>query len=272
MMRLRYEEMTSAELAAGREAFGGCVAVLPVAAIEQHGAHLPLGTDAMLSDAMVEMTIARLCEREDAGAKPSNVTFLSTLRIGASAEHSGIAGTLSLDWRTATSALIEIGAGLARTGFRRLVIVSAHGGNTASVDTAALELRRALGLFVGASAWLRFGTPEGLIPGGELASGIHGGAVETALMLHFHPGLVRTDAIAEHRSLQDDLARSAQHLRAHGKFGFGWMAGDLNPAGVVGDARLATAAIGAQIAAHQAEAFCAYLDDVLAFDLNRLMP
>ena len=288
-MRLRYEEMTSAELAAAAASLGDAVAVLPVAAIEQHGAHLPLGTDAMLSDAMVETTIAQLgaraggpVERFPAQAPDSpsqtarpedhRVTFLSTLRIGASAEHSAFAGTLSLDWQNATATLIEIGSGLARAGFRRLVIVSAHGGNTASVDTAALELRRTNGLLVGTAAWLRFGTPAGLLPDGELASGIHGGAVETALMLHFRPELVRTGAIAAHPSLQDDLARSATHLRAHGKLGFGWMAGDLNPAGVVGDARLATPDIGAAIAAHQATAFCAYLDDMLAFDLNRLTP
>lgn len=267
-MRPRYEEMTSAELAAAGGALGEAVAVLPVAAIEQHGPHLPLGTDAMLSDAMVDATIARL--KAGAHETTGRITFLPTLRIGTSAEHSAFAGTLSLDWRIATGALIEIGAGLARAGFRRLVIVSAHGGNTASVDTAALELRRAHRLLVGAAAWLRFGMPAGLLPDEERASGIHGGAVETALMLHFYPGLVRTEAIAAHRSLQDDLAGSARHLRAHGKLGFGWMAGDLNPAGVVGDARLATPEIGAAIAAHQTEAFCAYLDDILAFDLNRL--
>ncbi len=286
-MRLRYEEMTSAELAAERETLGNAVAVLPVAAIEQHGAHLPLGTDAMLSDAMVETAIARFGRRAGDAAAPLQspnapfetpasenygVTFLPTLRIGTSAEHSAFAGTLSLDWRTATAALIEIGVGLARTGFKRLVIVSAHGGNTASVDTAALELRRAHGLLVGTAAWLRFGTPAGLLPAEELASGIHGGAVETALMLHFHADKVRTAAIGSHSSLQDDLARSATHLRAHGKLGFGWMAGDLNQAGVVGDAQLATARIGAAVAAHQAKAFCAYLDDVLAFDLGRLAP
>ncbi|MEF2550430.1 creatininase family protein [Aurantimonas sp. A2-1-M11] len=262
-MRRRYEEMTTTEISATGADLADAVAVVPIAAIEQHGPHLPLGTDAMLADAMVEAVIARLPEDRP-------VTFLPTLRIGKSAEHGGFAGTLSHEWHTATTALIEVGAGLAAAGFRRLVIVNAHGGNTPVMDTAALELRRRHGLLVATASWLRFGYPAGLLPAEEIASGIHGGAVETSLMLHFRPDLVRRDAIAAFDSLQDKLAGTATHLRAHGRIGFGWMAGDLNPAGVVGDARLATAEIGAAIAAHQAEAFTPFLDDVLAFDLARL--
>lgn len=261
-MRRRYEEMTSAELSAAVP-LDAAVAVVPVAAIEQHGPHLPLGTDAILSDAMIDLVIERLSDDRP-------VTFLPTLRIGASPEHTHFAGTLSNDWQTATNTLVAIGEGLARTGFRRLVVVSAHGGNTASIDTAALELRRSLGLLVATASWLRFGYPVGLLPEGELATGIHGGAVETSLMLHFRPDLVRHEGIGAFPSLQSDLAASAAHLRAHGKLGFAWMAGDLNPAGVVGNAALATAGIGEAIADHQARGFRDLLDDVLAFDLGRL--
>ncbi|MEH6717964.1 MAG: creatininase family protein [Aurantimonas endophytica] len=264
-MRPIYEEMTSAELAAERGSLADAVAVIPIAAVEQHGAHLPLGTDAILSDAMVAMVLSMLPQDRP-------VTFLSTLRIGKSTEHADCAGTLSHGWQTATSALIEIGAGLAATGFRRLVIVNAHGGNTPVMDTAALELRRAHGVLVATCSWLRFGYPDGLLPPAEIASGIHGGAVETSLMLHFRPDLVRSEAIAAFPSLQDTLSTEATHLRAHGRLGFGWMARDLNTAGVVGDARLATAEIGAAIAEHQASAFLAFLDDVLEFDLDRLAP
>ena len=277
-MHRRYEHLTSTELGRLGARLADAVAVLPVAAIEQHGPHLPLGTDAILCDAMVEKVIDRLGARaEDQSTDEASgrrgerlVTFLPTLRIGASGEHSRFAGTLDLGWQAMTTTLLEIGAGLARTGFRRLVIVSAHGGNTASVDAAALELRLVHGLLVGTCAWLRFGYPAGILPDDEIAGGIHGGAVETALMLHVAPDLVRRHAIGTHASLQDDLAASATYLRAHGRLGFGWLAGDLNPAGIAGDARLATAAIGEAIADHQASAFCAYLDDVLAFDLSRL--
>ncbi|MCP3056460.1 creatininase family protein [Aurantimonas marianensis] len=262
-MRPRYEEMTSEELAAERSGLDAAVAVVPIAAVEQHGPHLPLGTDAMLADAMVETVLAMLPT-----ARP--VTFLPTARIGKSTEHTRLAGTLSHDWRTATAALIEIGEGLATAGFRRLVIVNAHGGNTPVMDTAALELRKAHGVLAATCSWLRFGIPDGLLPKEESVIGIHGGAVETSLMLHFRPDLVRTEAVRDFASLQSDLDGSAKRLRAHGRLGFGWMAEDLNPAGVVGDATLATAAIGAAIADYQAKAFVEFLDDVLAFDLSRL--
>lgn len=262
-MRPRYEDMTSEELAAERANLDRVVAVVPIAAVEQHGPHLPLGTDAMLADGMVETVLSMLpAERP--------VTFLRTVRIGKSLEHARLSGTLSHNWKTATSALIEIGESLAATGFRRLVIVNAHGGNTPVMDTAALELRRAHGVLAATCSWLRFGVPDGLLPAQEVAVGIHGGAVETSLMLHFRPELVRDREVGDFASLQADLEASAKQLRAHGRLGFGWMAEDLNPAGVVGNATLASAEIGRAIAAYQARAFVDYLDDVLAFDLSRL--
>ena len=261
----RFEELTSSDLADLASRLGAMVTVLPIAAIEQHGPHLPLGTDAHLADAMVETVIARL--PDDLAA-----TFLPTFRIGHSSEHTGFPGTLSLDWRTMTSALIEIGDGLAEAGFRRVVIVNAHGGNTPVMDTAALELRRRHRMLAATCSWLRFGYPQGLLPQDEIDVGIHGGAVETALMLHFRPDLVRHDNIQRFETLQSRLAERHTHLRAHGRLGFGWMAGDLNRQGVVGDARLATAEIGRAIAEHQADAFVAFLRDVAAFDMNDLAP
>lgn len=261
-MQRRYEAFTAEELRQAGNELAAVVAVIPIAAIEQHGPHLPLGTDALISDRMVETVMARL----DA-ALPA--TFLPTLRIGKSPEHQRFAGTLSHSWETATRGLIEIGEGLLRTGFRRLVIVSAHGGNTPVMETAALELR-AKGGFCATASWQRFGVPEGLLPPEEIATGIHGGAVETALMLHFAPDLVRRERIAAFASLQSEMEAGARHLRAHGRLGFGWLAGDLNPAGVVGDARLATAAIGRAIAEHQAARFAEFLEDVAGFDLDRL--
>ncbi|MBO0664358.1 creatininase family protein [Jiella sp. MQZ9-1] len=262
-LRRRFEEMSSVELAALAPDITAAVAVLPIAAIEQHGPHLPLGTDAYLADAMVESVIAKL---PDAVA----ATFLPTFRIGQSSEHTAFPGTLSLDTQTLAAALIAIGEGLADAGFRRLVIVNSHGGNTPAMDTVALELRRRRGLLVGICSWLRFGYPEGVLPQQEIDHGIHGGAVETALMLHFYPRLVRTERIARFETLQARLEDKHTHLRAHGRLGFGWMANDLNPQGVVGDATLATPAIGAAIAAHQADAFLSFLEDVLAFDLGSL--
>lgn len=262
-MRRRYEEMTSTDLAA-RTDMAAAIAVVPIAAIEQHGPHLPLGTDALIADHMIETVLPLL--PDDLVA-----TFLPVMRVGASAEHGGFAGTLDQGWRQAAEGLISVGEGLASAGFRRLVVVSSHGGNTPAMETAALELRRTHGLLVATCNWMRFGTPPGLLPETELAHGIHGGAVETALMLHFRPDLVRGDALANFPSLQAELERAATKLRAHGRLGFGWMAGDLNPSGVVGDTRLATAEIGRAIAEHQARGVAELMGDVARFDLGRLV-
>ncbi|WP_062014145.1 creatininase family protein [Aureimonas sp. AU4] len=262
-LRRRYEENTSAELAALGDELPAAVAILPVAATEQHGAHLPLGTDALIGEAMAERTLSLL---------PGDVaaTLLPVQRIGASDEHLAFPGTLSIGSRAMASLVEAIGTGLLASGFRRLVVVSSHGGNSAAVDIAALALRR-MGLLCAAASWSRFGLPETGWPGTEIAHGVHGGAVETALMLHFHPELVRLDRVADFPSLQAELERENRHLRAHGRLGFGWLAGDLNPIGTVGDARLATAEIGAHIARHQAALCAEFVAEVARFDLRRLV-
>ncbi len=279
MLRRRFEENTSADLArlgegrSGEERMGdgrlgegrmggaldAAVAVIPIAAIEQHGEHLPLGTDAIIADAMVERAI---------GLLPADLaaTFLPVQRIGTSDEHLSFPGTLSLDWRTGTETWLRIGEGLARAGFRRLCFVSSHGGNTQGMEIAALDLRRRLGIVVATAGWQRFGLPEGLVPEAERSIGIHGGAVETALMLRFRPDLVRGALARRQPSRQSGMERAFTHLRAHGRLGYGWLAEDLNPAGTVGDATLATAAMGEAIAAHQAARFVAYLSELARFD------
>lgn len=262
-LRRRFEDNTSADLAALRDALPAAVAILPVAAIEQHGAHLPLGTDALIGERMSERMMALL---------PAEVpaTLLPVQRVGASDEHLDFPGTLSFGSRMTASMIEAIGAGLLASGFRRLAVISSHGGNSAAIDVAALALRRA-GLFCAVASWNRFGLPETGWPQAEIAHGVHGGAVETALMLHFHPELVRLDDLADGPSLQAALERENRHLRAHGRLGFGWLAGDLNRAGTLGDARLATAQIGERIAQHQAERCAEFVAEVARFDLSRLV-
>ncbi|MBB3951573.1 creatininase family protein [Aureimonas jatrophae] len=262
-LRRHFEDNTSAELARLRDDLAAAVAILPVAAIEQHGAHLPIGTDALIGEAMGERMMALL---------PSDLaaTLLPVQRIGASDEHLGFPGTLSLGSRAMSSLIEAIGTGLIASGFRRLAVISSHGGNSAAVDIAALALRRR-GMLCATASWNRFGLPETGWPAHEISHGVHGGAVETALMLHLHPSLVRLDQVGECTSLQAELERGNRHLRAHGRLGFGWLAGDLNPIGTVGDARLATAEIGARIANHQASRCAEFVLEIARFDLSRLV-
>lgn len=262
MLARFYEEMTSPELAALTD-IDRALAIVPIAAVEAHGPHLPLGTDAIIADHMV---------RRAARALPADmpVTFTHTLRIGLSPEHEGFAGTLSLPAAIAAQALGAVLDGLARAGFARMLVISSHGGNTPVMELAAMDARRAHRALVATASWQRFGVPDGLLPAGELAHGIHGGAVETALMMAFCPDLVRQPHLADHPSLQARMERSSRRLRAHGRLSFAWLSGDLNPAGVVGDARLATPAMGEAIAAHQIAGLGELAGDLLAFDLSRL--
>jgi creatinine amidohydrolase len=239
---------------------GRTVTVLPLCATEQHGPHLPTGTDTMIAHGLTG-EVARRFEGD------FDLLFLPALSIGASQEHARFAGTISVS----TPALIEqisaIGGQVAASGLKKLVLVSSHGGNVAAMSAAALACRQQHGLLAVTLTWLRLGLPAGAVDAGERETGIHGGFVETSLMLHFRPELVQMDKAEDFSSLQSDLAGRYRHLRAHGPVGFGWLAGDLNPSGAVGDAASANAEAGRDISSHQADAFIALAGEVSDLDL-----
>ena len=258
----RWHELASAAVAASdREA---AVAILPLAATEQHGPHLPLGTDLFIAEGMLEETARRLPEEVPALGLP-------TLAVGASAEHGRFPGTLSLPAAGLIEAIVAIAAGVAATGLRKLVLVTAHGGNVAAMNAAALECRVRHGLLAVTASFARMGSPPGLVSDDELTTGVHGGLVETALMLHFRPELVDMGKATAFPSRQSELARRYRHLRAHGPVGYGWLAGDLNRQGVVGNAAAATPEIGAAIARHRAQAFAELLTEVSQAPLDSLI-
>ncbi len=239
------------------------IAVLPVAAIEQHGPHLPLSTDADIMQGYLERAFAAL---------PPDIpaSILPIQSVGLSPEHRDFPGTLTFSPETALRGWAEIGESVARTGVRKLVLVSSHGGNNGLLDIAARDLRARHGMLAVTSSFSRFGYPDGLFAADEISHGIHGGEIETSLMMTFRPDLVRMDKLTDFPAETQLMERDFKWLRAARPAGFGWLTQDLNPDGAIGNARAGTAAKGNAAAEYGAAAFIELLRDVAAFPLDRL--
>lgn len=235
------------------------VALLPVAAIEQHGPHLPLATDAIINAGIVEGALARL------GPGDPRLLVLPGLEVGHSLEHTGFPGTLTASAETLLDLWTGVGAAVARAGIERLILFNSHGGQTGLVDLAALRLRASHGMLVVRANWFRFGVPEGLFSATEIAYGIHGGELETSLVLALRPDLVRMDAAADFAGLPQRLADGGGLLGCDRPMGFGWMSEDLNPAGVCGNAAAADADRGRALLEHLAGCLAGLVREVAGF-------
>jgi len=252
-----WEHLTAADLAAGVPQTA--VALLPVAAVEQHGPHLPLGTDAILTDAVVAA----------AGAKVSDGTTilrLPTQRVGLSPEHRAFPGTLSVEAETVIAGWTAIGASVARAGVRKMAILNGHGGQTGLVDVVATRLRVEYGMTVMRATTFRLLGDAVDLGAREARYGLHGGLLETSMMLAIAPDLVRRDALADFPSAAESWEKQFAVLEGEGRTGLAWMAQDLNPEGVTGDAASATAELGRRIVDAMAGSLAGALRDLAAFE------
>jgi creatinine amidohydrolase len=256
-----WSEMTWADFSAGDTS--RWIAVLPLAATEQHGPHLPLGVDSFIADAY-------LARARDLIPADLPVTFLPVQRIGQSDEHLAFPGTLTLSAATVIRAWTEIGESVARAGVKKLVLITSHGGNVSAMEIVARDLRVRLGMLVVTVGWHRFGYPTGAFDADERRHGIHGGDIETSLMLAGRRDTVRMDQAEAAIPTTVAMAQEFHWLGAFRPAGFGWMTQDLHASGTVGDASRATPEKGEAALAHGAKGFVELMHEIDRFDLARL--
>lgn len=233
------------------------VAVLPLGAIEQHGPHLPLSTDAVICEALAVAAAGQL-------DTDSPVYLLPMLPVGLSLEHAGFPGTLSLTAETMLASIRETGASVAAAGLRKIVMVNAHGGQPQILDLAAQRLRhdhQMLAVKINAYRFLR---DPAVFAEDEIRHGIHGGAIETSVMMHLRPDLVRMDKLADFETRSRDA--EGKMLSPFGEAGYAWQMEDLAAAGAAGNAGDADPAKGKALFEAAAARLAAALMEVAEAD------
>lgn len=217
------------------------IAVLPVAATEQHGPHLPLSVDTDIVDGVVAASLPHL-------APDLPALFLPTQSVGFSPEHTRFAGTLSLKAETLIRLWTDIGEAVAASGVSKLVLFNSHGGQVGAMDLVARDLRARLGMLVYSVSWFNLPLSDAqgrdvnaLFPADEHRFGIHAGDIETSLMLALRPERVRMERAEYFRSTSQDRAVRFATLGNGRSAKLGWMTQDYNAYGAVGHAAAATA-------------------------------
>jgi creatinine amidohydrolase len=220
------------------------IAVLPVAAIEQHGPHLPLSVDTDIANGVIHASLPHI-------APDLPALFLPTQAVGYSPEHTRFGGTLTLKAETLLRLWTEIGECVAASGVKKLVLFNTHGGQVGLLDVVARDLRARLGLLVYSVNWFHLPLldAEGrdlnaMFSAEEHRFGIHGGEIETSLMLAIAPERVRMEHAANFASKSQDRAGRFGILGNGKSAKLGWQMQDYNACGAVGNAAAATAEKG----------------------------
>ncbi|MBA8817489.1 creatinine amidohydrolase [Microbacterium halimionae] len=216
------------------------IAVVPIGAIEHHGPHLPLRTDALVAESVAAAAVERVA------ANGIDAWLLPTISYAKSDEHYWAPGTLWMEGTTLLEQLIEIGRSIAMTPVKTVVFVNGHGGNVMLLGWVNRELHRRFGL-------RSFSMPSGIAAAGdgidgrpdELGQGIHAGFGETSIVMHLAPHLVAPELPP--RNVPKKIA-GLQHIGFNKKpVMFGWTSDDFGPSGVIGDPTGANAEDGERL-------------------------
>ena len=220
------------------------IAVLPVAATEQHGPHLPLSVDSDLAEGVVQACLPHL---------PADLPalFLPAQAVGYSPEHTAFAGTLTLKAETVIRLWTDIAESVAASGVKKLVLFNSHGGQVSLLDVVARDLRARLGMLVYSVSWFNLPLTDeagrdvnALFSADEHRFGVHAGEVETSMMLALRPGRVRMDQAQNFHSTSQDRAAKFPILGNGKSAKLAWQMQDYNPHGAAGNAVAASAEKG----------------------------
>jgi creatinine amidohydrolase len=236
----------------------GTIVVQPTGAIEHHGPHLPLITDALMADEIATAAVDR------AAAGGLDVWQLPTIAYTKSDEHSWAPGTVWLDAQTAFETFVQAGRAVALMGAGTIVYANGHGGNTALLQVVLREVRRRYGLKTFLMPTLTRAAAPAAEDRDEYGLGIHGGAAETSMVMHLRPDLVDLSAVENWapRHFAD-----YEYIRFNGgPVSFGWLSDDFGTPGVIGDPRHASGAFGAALWEASVGQAAASLAEIARFD------
>lgn len=227
------------------------IAVLPLAATEQHGPHLSLSVDTDIVNGVVAASWGPLQTLQVNAESPLPVFFLPTQSVGLSPEHAAFAGTLTLKPETLIRLWTDIAESVKAAGFNKLVLLNAHGGHVGAMDVVARDLRARLGMLVYSVNWYQL--PLTNVQGEDLNSlfsphehrfGVHAGDVETSAMLALQPHRVRMELAQNFASSAEQRATNFPILGNGRSAKLAWQMQDYNPAGAAGNAAAATSQKG----------------------------
>jgi creatinine amidohydrolase len=236
------------------------IALLPVCAVEQHGPHLPVRVDAAINAGILERALQLL---------PADLTLLAlpAQNVGKSDEHAAFPGTLSIQYETLMRLWFDLAASVHRAGCRKIIFFNSHGGQPQLIDIVCRDLRVRLNMLAVNCAWYNVTHMNDLFTAAELRHGIHGGAVETSMMLHLHPHLVKMDRASNFVSRASAVEEENTVLRIEGPTGIGWQTQDLNAEGACGDATQADAVKGRELIERAARALATLAAEVAGYSL-----
>jgi creatinine amidohydrolase len=232
------------------------LAIVPTGALEQHGFHMPLGTDAYVAEAVAQAAMDRLAGKLD-------FVVLPTLPLGQSPEHMEYAGTISLSAQTYLQVISDICSSLAKHGFKKIVFLNGHGGNNGMLEAASFQVRLDydVRMFV-INVWSILTRPEGKAQINREArdeTDLHAGEMETSMVLAIDPDLV-LEAEAED-DISENYARG-KLVTFSGPVLLGWSSLDVTPSGASGEPSKASVEKGEQLMSYLTNILCEAIEEI----------